>query len=95
MSSLDPDIPEAWYKRCVSTLDRENFAGGREVYDNDENIYVISGLAETRTCSWKKKENVFAQRPLHLFPVVILASGNRQGTRLQSEQPSPDNWLQN
>lgn len=41
----------------------------------------------------KKKENVFAQRPLHLFPVVILASGNRQGTRLQSEQPSPDNWL--
>lgn len=36
-------------------------------------------FAETRTCSWKKK-NVFAQRPLHLFPVVILASGNRQGT---------------
>ena len=42
----------------------------------------MSSLAfsETHTCSWKKNENVFAQRPLHLFPVVILASGNRQGT---------------
>ena len=44
MSSLDPDILEGWYERRVSTLDIENFAGGREVHDNDENIYVISGL---------------------------------------------------
>ena len=68
MSSLDPDIPEAWYKRCVSTLDIENFAGGREVYDNDENIYVISGLAETRTCSWKKKRKGFCPKASSSVP---------------------------
>ena len=35
---------------------------------------------ETCTCSQKKKKYVFAQRPLHLLPVVILVLGNRQRT---------------
>lgn len=48
----------------------------------------MSSLASLKPAPVRgKKENVFAQRPLHLFPVVILASGNRQGLACRVNSP--------
>lgn len=49
------------------------------MYDSDEEVYVISRSLKPVPVRGKKK-CVFAQRPVHLFPVVILVLGNRQGT---------------